>query len=171
MTLANKISCKGNQTPRPKGLEFLYVSQMKNNDKDFEKVIERLRKNIPDADVQKYAMRRTKSNWLFRDHNQETYTHAPDYFYYQLYPESKEFGENKHLVKKYIDSPEDSDESNKSMPNIYRPVKKAYRRQEAVDSTKAAQEAEAQILKVIDVLRRSNYKPKLSFSKFIPDKP
>lgn len=67
MTLANKVSCKDNAFKpwqRSDGFEKLFVSQMKNNDKDFDLLIEKIRKDIPESELKKYALRRTHSQQL-----------------------------------------------------------------------------------------------------------
>ena len=56
---------------------------MKNNDKEFEEFIQNLKKQIPNEQVEKYALRRTQSDQLFRDHNELPFTLPPDNFYYQ----------------------------------------------------------------------------------------
>ena len=56
------------------------------------------------------------------------------------------------------------------MPNIYKPVKKTYRSKEALNSDDVAHQAEVQVLKAMDVLKNSSYKPKFTFSKFLSDR-
>lgn len=106
MTLANKTHCKSPglvQGKREDGFEFLYESQMKNNDKEFQDVIERLKKNIPNSQVDKYAMRRMRSNELFRDHNEVPYTKGPDNFYYQNTKEKNSFIFEDDEIEKYLE--------------------------------------------------------------------
>ena len=64
MTLANKVSCKDSvfkPWKRSDGELKLFISQMKNNDKDFDKLIEKMRKDIPQDEVDKVKFRRTQS--------------------------------------------------------------------------------------------------------------
>lgn len=86
MTLANKVSCKDNhfkRHTRSDGFEFLYVSQMKNNDKEMDQIIDNLKKNHPKSEIEKYSLRRTQSNQIFRDPNEIPFTHPPDHFFIQ----------------------------------------------------------------------------------------
>ena len=113
MTLANKISCHDNnfkQHGRADGFEFLYVSQMKNNDKEFDMVIERLKKNIPDEQVKEYALKRMESNKLFRDHNSLPYTLPPDNYYIQNHKHKNTFSQNVIEEEKYLEPVELSDD-------------------------------------------------------------
>jgi hypothetical protein len=84
MTLANKISCKDpvhRINTRSDGYQVLYKSQMKNNDKGFDMVIDRLKKNIPDKETEKYALRRIKSTQFFNDHKEIPDTRPPENLY------------------------------------------------------------------------------------------
>ena len=69
MTLANKVHCNEDhfhRYTRSDGMEFLFLSQMKNNDREFNLVVDKLKHQIPNEQVDKYALRRTKSNYLYR---------------------------------------------------------------------------------------------------------
>jgi hypothetical protein len=44
---------------------------MKNNDKEFKMVVDRLKKNIPEKESNKYALRRTRSDNLFEIYNKK----------------------------------------------------------------------------------------------------
>lgn len=68
MTLANRVSCKDegfHRHTRSDGFEFLFVSQMKNNDREFDVVVQRLKNEIPQSQVDNYALRRTHSSKNF----------------------------------------------------------------------------------------------------------
>ena len=44
---------------------------VKNNDKEFKMVVDRLKKNIPEKESNKYALRRTRSDNLFEIYNKK----------------------------------------------------------------------------------------------------
>jgi hypothetical protein len=136
MTLANKTSCKENpfkRHTRSEGFEFLYVSQMKNNDREFDIVIERLRKNIPQSQIDGYALKRTKSNQMFRDHNEVPFTQQPDNFFYQNKKDSKCKDNEKTKLQKYVETP-DKSESFVSLPCKIKEKGKSLKREDTVES-------------------------------------
>lgn len=70
MTLANKVSCKETAFKpwqRSDGYAKLFISQMKNNDREFDILIDKMRRDIPESDIKKYSKRRTQSQHL-KDH-------------------------------------------------------------------------------------------------------
>ncbi|CAI2384513.1 unnamed protein product [Moneuplotes crassus] len=172
MTLANKVHCNDPISFKSigrDGFEFLYESQMKNNDKEFAMVVDRIKKNIPNTDVQKYSKtRRMKSNDLFRDHNEKPYTKAPDHFYYQNKEDKNEFIQESNEAEKYI---EDliTEESQYSDPGAelsddLAEVKKIMRRHQSMQQL-SNEEGEKDILNAVKVLKNSPYGSKMSFTK------
>lgn len=84
MTLANKISCKDNtqkMSTRSDGYQVLYKSQMKNNDKEFKMVVDRLKKNIPEHESKKYALRRMQSDNLFKVYHKKPIVQPSEMLY------------------------------------------------------------------------------------------
>ena len=54
MTLANKVSCKETdfkQWQRSDGYAKLFVSQVKNNDREFDALIDKMRRDISESDI------------------------------------------------------------------------------------------------------------------------
>lgn len=84
-----------------------------------------LNKNISEAEVKQYALRRTKSSQFFNNHNEKPYTHGPDYYYHHPYPEYKSFGKRKEGDDhKYVEVASQM-ASSKSMPSFKSEDKKA----------------------------------------------
>ncbi|CAI2384605.1 unnamed protein product [Moneuplotes crassus] len=174
MTLANKIHCKDPNLVEDCGRDGfvnLYESQMRNNEKEFKMVVDRIKKNIPNTQVDKYSgMRRKRSNEFFRDHNEIPYTKPPDNFFYQNKIEKNSFIQEIDEADKYIDEII-ADESKHSDPggdlvDDLAETKRIMKRHQSMHKL-SNEEGKEEIINALKCLQKSIYGPKMTFSKLV----